>query len=113
MSDQAEALRALVRRGRLAPGTTGVAGSTQAAPGIHTIAVSSGKGGVGKTSVAINVGLALSQLGKRVLLLDADLGLANIDVLLGIRTSNHLGMVLAGERSIQEIIQQVAATPSV
>ena len=50
---------------------------------VQVIAVTGGKGGVGKSNVSLNLGLALSELGRRVTLLDADLGLANIDVLLG------------------------------
>ena len=50
---------------------------------VQVIAVTGGKGGVGKSNVSINLSLALADLGRRVILLDADLGLANIDVLLG------------------------------
>ena len=53
---------------------------------VKVIAVTSGKGGVGKTNVSVNLSMALSQSGKDVLLLDADLGLANVDVLLGLRS---------------------------
>lgn len=51
---------------------------------IQVIAVASGKGGVGKTNVSVNLAMALADAGKRVLLLDADLGLANVDVMLGL-----------------------------
>jgi len=70
----------------------------------RVICVTSGKGGVGKTNVAVNLGVSLSKQGKKVLLLDADLGLANIDVLLGLKPQYTLHDVLSGERSIQEII---------
>ena len=51
---------------------------------VQVIAVTGGKGGVGKTTVAVNLSLALAKMGRRVVLLDADLGLANIDILLGL-----------------------------
>jgi len=63
----------------------------------RAIAVASGKGGVGKTNLAVNLGLCLSRLGRRVILADVDIGLANADVLLGVEPRFHLGNVLAGE----------------
>lgn len=68
------------------------------------IAVSSGKGGVGKTSLVVNLGIALSKSGKKVLLMDADLGLANVDIMLGITPRYTLFDVLEGHKSLQEII---------
>ena len=56
----------------------------------QVIAVTGGKGGVGKTSVSINLAIGLAELGRRVVLLDADLGLANVDVLLGLRPRHTL-----------------------
>ncbi len=70
----------------------------------RVIAVSSGKGGVGKTNFTINFALALMSLGKRVIILDADLALANIDVVLGINPAYNLYHVLKGEKRIREII---------
>jgi flagellar biosynthesis protein FlhG len=69
-----------------------------------TIAVTSGKGGVGKTSVVVNLAVALAQLRHRVAVLDADFGLGNIDVLLGLAPELHLGHLLAGERTIHDIM---------
>lgn len=69
----------------------------------RTIAVTSGKGGVGKTTVAANLAIALQRLGARVVLVDVDLGLANVDVLLGLRPRWTLKDLLAGRRSIREI----------
>jgi flagellar biosynthesis protein FlhG len=75
------------------------------APGpVRVVAVSGGKGGVGKTTVAINLATALTQRGQRVMLLDGDLGLANVDVLLGLAPRYTLAHVLAGERTLEEII---------
>ena len=71
---------------------------------VKVIAVTSGKGGVGKTNVSVNLSMALSQSGKDVLLLDADLGLANVDVLLGLRTKYTLADVIDGSRTLEEII---------
>jgi len=71
--------------------------------GVQVIAVTSGKGGVGKTNVVANLALALAQGGKRVLVLDADLGLANLDVLLGLVPSYTLEHVLAGDKRLDEI----------
>ncbi|MGX2041271.1 MinD/ParA family protein [Methylocaldum sp. MU1018] len=71
---------------------------------VRVLAVSSGKGGVGKTNVAVNLGVSLSELGRQVVLLDADLGLANVDVLLGLQPKYNLSHVLSGERSLDEIL---------
>jgi flagellar biosynthesis protein FlhG len=67
------------------------------------IAVTSGKGGVGKTSLAINLAVAIARLGHKVGVLDADFGLGNIDVMLGLTPEHHLGAVLDGSRSIADI----------
>ena len=71
---------------------------------LKIIAVSSGKGGVGKTSVSVNLALSMAKQKKEVLLLDADLGLGNIDVLLGLNTEYDLSHVISGERKLEEII---------
>ncbi|ASP46604.1 MinD/ParA family protein [Cognaticolwellia beringensis] len=73
---------------------------------IKVIAVSGGKGGVGKTNVSLNTAISLAKLGKSVLVLDADLGLANVDVMLGLRVQRNLSHVLSGECELDDIIIQ-------
>lgn len=70
----------------------------------RVIAVSSGKGGVGKTNVTANLGIALAARGKKVMILDADLGMANVDVIFGINPKFNLKHLLDGEKTLQEII---------
>jgi flagellar biosynthesis protein FlhG len=70
----------------------------------RVIAITSGKGGVGKTNITANFAYLLSKMGKRVLLLDADAGLANIDVILGIAPAYNLYHVLCGEKTLPEVI---------
>ena len=70
----------------------------------RVIAITSGKGGVGKTSIVGNLGYAFAKLGKKVLILDADLGLGNLDVLLGLAPKYNLSHVILGERTIDEIL---------
>jgi flagellar biosynthesis protein FlhG len=73
---------------------------------VRVIAVTSGKGGVGKTNVSVNLAASLSLAGQRVMLMDADLGLANVDVLLGLEPHFDLQHVISGEKSLDEIIVQ-------
>jgi flagellar biosynthesis protein FlhG len=72
----------------------------------RVVAIVSGKGGVGKTSLAVNLAIGLATLGRRVLLVDADLGLANVDLVLGQRPRGDLGHVLAGRLPLEEIVQE-------
>jgi flagellar biosynthesis protein FlhG len=71
---------------------------------VRVIAVTSGKGGVGKTTVSINLALALAQSGRQAMLMDADLGLANVDVMLGLKPARNLADVVAGQCGLEDII---------
>jgi len=72
--------------------------------GVQVIAVTSGKGGVGKTNVVANLALSLARIGRRVLVLDADLGLGNLDVLLGLIPKYTLEHVLTGQKRLKDIL---------
>ncbi|MBI3014029.1 MAG: MinD/ParA family protein [Candidatus Tectomicrobia bacterium] len=101
--DQAGSLRSLTTDRKILPATDGdlVSGKPEL---VRVIAVTSGKGGVGKTNVVANLAYALTQLGLRVLVLDADLGLANLDVLLGLSPKYTIQHVLRGDRTLAEIM---------
>lgn len=71
---------------------------------VQVIAVTGGKGGVGKSNLSVNLSIALAEMRRRVVLLDADLGLANVDVLLGLKADKNLADVLSGECSLKEIL---------
>jgi len=71
---------------------------------LRVIAVTSGKGGVGKTSFSVNLGMALIDFGYRVILMDGDLGLANVDIALGITPRYTLEHLLNGEKTLEEIL---------
>ena len=71
---------------------------------VQVVAVTSGKGGVGKTNVSVNLAIALARTGKSVMLMDADLGLANVDVMLGLPTGPTLAHVVEGRCSLEEAI---------
>ena len=70
----------------------------------RVISVTSGKGGVGKTNIVANLGYGFARLGKKVLILDADLGLGNLDILLGLAPKFNLSHVIMGEKSVNDII---------
>ncbi|HPF59093.1 MAG TPA: MinD/ParA family protein [Candidatus Competibacteraceae bacterium] len=71
---------------------------------VRVICITSGKGGVGKTNITVNLALALSLQNQNVMLLDADLGLANVDVILGLHPLYNLSHVISQERTLEEII---------
>lgn len=75
-------------------------------PTSRVIAVTSGKGGVGKTSLSVNLALQFQEQGKRVVILDADFGLANVEIMLGIRPQYNLADLIFNNKSIEEIITE-------
>jgi flagellar biosynthesis protein FlhG len=76
------------------------------APSARVITVTSGKGGVGKTSISVNIALQFQAQGKRVVVLDADFGLANVEVMLGIRPRYDLADVVFNEKPIEDVITE-------
>ncbi len=106
--DQADTLRQMARTAKMAVqnGSEGV--QLEDAHGIRVIAVTSGKGGVGKSNVVANLAMSLAAKGKRILIIDADLGVGNMDVLLGLSPQYNLNHVLSGEKTLSEIIIDVA-----
>jgi flagellar biosynthesis protein FlhG len=73
-------------------------------PATRVLSITSGKGGVGKTAVVSNVAVTLAKQGKKVLIIDADLGLANVDVVLGLAPPYNLNHFFNGERSLEEVM---------
>ncbi|MCD6561919.1 MAG: MinD/ParA family protein [Deltaproteobacteria bacterium] len=73
-------------------------------PFTRVIAITSGKGGVGKTNIVANLGFSMSRLGRKVLILDADLGLGNLDILLGLAPKYNFSHVITGLKTIDQII---------
>src|SRR4051812_19531036 len=108
--DQATMLRSLVKdereHGKHAAKHTEIQPPPprQARRRASVIAITSGKGGVGKSNVAVNLAIKLSAAGKRVVLLDADLGLANADVLCGIDLPCNLSHVIARRKELHEVM---------
>jgi len=96
--DQAESLRAISKEkngSRISPDTPGIT---------RVFSVTSGKGGVGKTAVTANVAVTLAKNGKSVLILDADLGLANIDVVFGLAPQFNLNHFFSGQQELESIL---------
>jgi len=92
--DQADRLRDLVNK------------RAPASPPLRVVAVTSGKGGVGKTHLACNLAVLAARAGRRVLVLDADLGLANADIVLGIAPHYHLGHLLDGSVALEHVLAE-------
>lgn len=99
MADQAEKLRTLFGNRKSSP-------NLNRKEPARIITVASGKGGVGKTSLTVNLAIALSQAGKRVMIMDADLGMANVDIMLGVTPRYTIYDFLSGQKSFPEIIIQ-------
>lgn len=107
-SDPPEKVIHLARkRAERAPGSPGSGPPARRSRKASTrvLAITSGKGGVGKTNIVANLGYAFSALEKKVLILDADMGLGNLDVLLGIAPRYNLSHVFSGELELEEVIE--------
>lgn len=107
MADQAEKLRELVlevKEKEVIGPLLGIKVEKTTPSSCRTIAITSGKGGVGKSNIAVNLAIALAQHKKEVLILDADMGMANVDVLLGMNPKFNLQHVIMGKKSIGEVM---------
>ncbi len=104
--DQASRLRELVGNQQAPPaGQPQQAVVRQAQPrSSRILVITSGKGGVGKTNLTVNLALALAQRGRRVILFDADMGMANVDVILNISPPFTITDVIAGRKSLGEVL---------
>lgn len=109
--DQADTLRQMARTAKKNEQAGLDPALAAGGQGIRVIAVTSGKGGVGKSNVVANLSMALAAQGKRILIIDADLGVGNMDVLLGLSPQYNLNHVLSGEKMLSEIIIDV--TPNI
>ncbi len=108
MEDQAKKLRQLVQESRLEKErqlpVSLLSEKAGFSPRSRVIAISSGKGGVGKTNLVANLGIALAKTGKKVLIFDADLGLANVDILMDINPKYNLHHLISGQKNLSEIM---------
>ena len=93
-----------MRNTRLTPDQADTLHSLNSSRPVKVIAVTGGKGGVGKTTVSANLAVAIAAQGRDVMLVDADFGMANVDVVLGLHTRFHLGHVVSGECLLEDAI---------
>ena len=100
MEDQAEKLREMMRK----KNSSETGPQAKDAKGTRIITVTSGKGGVGKTNVSVNMALAYARLGKKVVVMDADLGLANVNVMLNMIPKWNLYNVIRKQKTMREIM---------
>ncbi len=104
VQDPSDKVINLSRRREQINGTSGAKIKQKRNGNARVIAITSGKGGVGKTNIVANLGYAFTKLGKKVLILDADLGLGNLDVLLGLAPKYNLSHVIMEEKAIEDIL---------
>ncbi|MEG1457718.1 MAG: P-loop NTPase, partial [Acetivibrio sp.] len=91
--DQATQLRNIIKTSNVLP-----------RPAARVITITSGKGGVGKSSISVNLAIQLRRMGKRVIIMDTDFGLANIEVMLGIRPQYNFADLIFKGKSLREIV---------
>lgn len=104
MEEQAEDLRELLSGGLAEPKNSLDVNSAEKNHKTRIIAITSGKGGVGKTNISVNMAIAYAQLGKKVILIDGDLGMANVNVLLNVVPQYNLMHVINKKKTMKEII---------
>lgn len=104
MEEQAEDLRELLSGGLAEPKNSPDVNSAEKNHKTRIIAITSGKGGVGKTNISVNMAIAYAQLGKKVILIDGDLGMANVNVLLNVVPQYNLMHVINKKKTMKEII---------
>ncbi len=100
--DQAKGLRRVVKKQGLSRREAGPASNNKTLP--RVIAVTSGKGGVGKTNVVGNMAVSLARSGKRVVIIDADVGLANIDIIFNLRPEYNIRHVINSQKTLKQVM---------
>jgi flagellar biosynthesis protein FlhG len=106
MKDQAERLRELISSIKTYKDDEKSTGSLTNKPEARVITITSGKGGVGKTNFTVNLGIKFAQMGLRVVIIDADLGLSNVDVVMGRMSKYNLSDVINSNKDILEILEE-------